>query len=205
MNELYRLIEDWAHARNIINGCGLKDQYPKLMSEFGELCLHLDELADIDFLGNGPEDEATETVAKIQDDIGDCVVVLTILAAQNGTFIGDIGAAGIAVRGAHPHSSLLRAGRALGLLGDAIAKNQPMAIDAAIMASVDYLSGVSSSLGMPLAACVSEAYDDIKDRKGIMYNGTFIKESDPAYEHSVKMVAKLALEDKVIREVTGGQ
>lgn len=182
MNELFRLIEDWASARNIINGCGLKDQYAKLMSEFGELCLHIDDLADIELLGNSPEDEATETVKKLQDDIGDCVVVLTILAAQNGSFIGDVYSSGVAVRGAHPHSCVLRLGRSLGLLGDAIAKGQPLDIDTTIRASLDYLSGVSAQYGMPLANCVSEAYDDIKDRKGIMYNGTFIKESDPVYD-----------------------
>ena len=32
-----------------------------------------------------------------------------------------------------------------------------------------------------LEECVQIAYDDIKDRKGLMHGGLFIKESDPAY------------------------
>lgn len=181
MNALYRLILKWANDRNIVYGCALKDQYAKLMSEFGELCLHIDDLYDVKILGDHPEDEASEIIAKIQDDIGDCIVVLTILAAQNGSFIGDINSGGVAVRGCHENATILRLGRSLGLLGDAIAKNQTLDVDIAIAASVDYLSAISNSYGMPLANCVAEAYADIKDRKGIMYNGTFIKESDPAY------------------------
>lgn len=32
--------------------------------------------------------------------------------------------------------------------------------------------------GIPLHTCLSAAYDEIKDRKGKLINGTFVKESD---------------------------
>lgn len=206
MKQIYANIRQWASDRNIIQGCDLKDQYPKLISEFGELTDHVDQLHDLVFFD--PEIGYTEQAicdlqAAIKDDIGDCLVVLTILAAQNGTEIENINGGGCADKGAHPHSFILRLAKTLGRLGDAIAKNQAMDIDVTIMVAVDYLSGVAHDYGLRLSDCAQAAYEDIKDRKGVMYNGTFIKSTDPAYEHSCKMVKKLELEDRVIREVTG--
>jgi len=58
-------ITNWASDRNIINGGNAKDQCLKLVQEVGELS---DSLCK----GNSPI-----------DDIGDCMVVLTIIAEQH--------------------------------------------------------------------------------------------------------------------------
>lgn len=191
MNQIYANIRQWASDRNIIKGCGLKDQYPKLISEFGELTDHVDQLHDLVFFD--PEIGYTEQAicdlqASIKDDIGDCLVVLTILAAQNGAKIEDINGGGCADKGAHPHSFILRLAKTLGRLGDAIAKNQSMDIDVTIMAAVDYLSGVAHDYGLRLSDCAQAAYEDIKDRKGVMYNGTFIKSTDQSYAYALEQV-----------------
>ena len=57
---------DWANDRNIINGSTVKDQTLKLVSEVGEL-------ADNVAKGRCPI-----------DDIGDCMVVLSIIAEMSG-------------------------------------------------------------------------------------------------------------------------
>jgi len=101
MIELFEKVSEWAHERNLINGSDTKSQTLKLMSEVGELADNINKGADC------------------RDDIGDCLVVLTILAEQNGYTIQE---------------------------------------------------------------CFEIAYNDIKDRKGIMYRGVFIKESDERYE-----------------------
>lgn len=36
---------------------------------------------------------------------------------------------------------------------------------------------IASQLGLPLEACVKSAYEEIKDRKGRMENGLFVKEA----------------------------
>ena len=67
-------IREWAEARNLINGSDSFRQLAKLTEEAGELA------ADI---------SKGRKRGKIADSIGDCVVVLTILAAQNGLQIED--------------------------------------------------------------------------------------------------------------------
>ena len=57
-------IEDWAHARNIIEGATPQAQMLKLTEEVGELAAGV----------------ARSDLALIKDSIGDAVVVLTILA-----------------------------------------------------------------------------------------------------------------------------
>ena len=66
MNDLIYKILTWANDRNIIKGGTSKDQCLKLMQEVGELS---DSLCK----GESPI-----------DDIGDCMVVLAIIARQHG-------------------------------------------------------------------------------------------------------------------------
>ena len=70
---VFEKIEAWAEARNLIQGSDSFRQLAKLTEEAGELA-------------GGIAKQRPEVVA---DSIGDCVVVLTILAAQNGLNIAD--------------------------------------------------------------------------------------------------------------------
>lgn len=65
MNELISKVIDWAEERNLINGSDSKTQCLKLVSEVGELS---------DSVNKGKS---------LIDDIGDCLVVLAIIAEQN--------------------------------------------------------------------------------------------------------------------------
>jgi NTP pyrophosphatase (non-canonical NTP hydrolase) len=67
------LIRQWATDRNLIEGSDLKSQFVKLIEEAGELANSIAKRNDIEFA----------------DAIGDMVVVLTIMAAQNGMMIED--------------------------------------------------------------------------------------------------------------------
>jgi len=67
------LIRGWAEDRNLIQGSDLKSQFVKLIEEAGELANAIAKKNDIEFA----------------DAIGDMVVVLTIMAAQNGMNIED--------------------------------------------------------------------------------------------------------------------
>jgi NTP pyrophosphatase (non-canonical NTP hydrolase) len=67
------LIRQWAEDRNLIEGSDLKSQFVKLIEEAGELANAIAKKNDIEFA----------------DAIGDMVVVLTIMAAQNGMMIED--------------------------------------------------------------------------------------------------------------------
>jgi len=67
------LIRQWAKDRNLIEGSDIKSQFVKLIEEAGELANAIAKRNDIEFA----------------DAIGDMVVVLTIMAAQNGMMIED--------------------------------------------------------------------------------------------------------------------
>ena len=97
LNRLVDNITEWAKERNLIDGSNPQAQYVKLIEEAGELAGNIARGRDV------------------KDDIGDCVVVLTIIAKQHGLSLSD---------------------------------------------------------------CVEVAWDDIKDRKGRMVDGVFVKEQD---------------------------
>lgn len=99
MNELIEKVEQWAHARNIIEGSTPAAQLPKLMEELGELCSGI----------------LKDSRALQADSVGDVLVVLIIICEQ---------------------------------------------------------------LKLPMETCLAIAYSDIKDRKGKMVDGVFVKEED---------------------------
>ena len=67
MTNHFELIRNWAHERNLVDGSDSFRQMTKLVEEMGELAHGIAK--------NRPDE--------IMDGIGDMVVVLTILAAQN--------------------------------------------------------------------------------------------------------------------------
>lgn len=71
MNELVGKVLEWAEARNLISGATCQAQMLKMTEEVGELAHGI----------------ARNDKAEIADAIGDCLVVLTILAAQNDLHI----------------------------------------------------------------------------------------------------------------------
>lgn len=92
-----RLISQWHHDRNLIEGSTDKDQFCKLVQEVGELSDHICKGQDV------------------ADDIGDIIVVLINIATRNK---------------------------------------------------------------LDLEQCLAKAWDDIKDRKGQMVDGVFVKAED---------------------------
>lgn len=73
MNTTTEKIRQWAADRNLIEGATRQAQMLKMTEEVGELAAGIAK-------GNEP---------LVKDSIGDCVVVLTILAAQSGLKIED--------------------------------------------------------------------------------------------------------------------
>ena len=166
MNELIAKIEQWAEDRNIIKGSKPIDQAMKLFSEFGELA---------DNVGKGRD---------CRDDIGDVFVVLTIMAKQTDSQIN------ISSLPSLENLSLKRYVVELGFALNTFvfacdtAGEEDGNLDMAIMS----LKRIAALNNTTLEECVQIAYDDIKDRRGILMNGVFIKESDPAYASVVAAI-----------------
>ena len=164
MNELIAKIEQWAEDRNIIKDSKPIDQAMKLFSEFGELA---------DNVGKGRD---------CRDDIGDCAVVLIIIAAQLDHTIAEINLGKIN----YPYGDKYAVSELCSQLYEVVCHAKNGFIDHnAVTSSLEFLQCIANNNSYTLQECVEIAYNDIKDRKGVMYNGVFIKESDPAYQDAL--------------------
>lgn len=173
MNELIAKIEQWAEDRNIIKGSKPIDQAMKLFSEFGELA---------DNVGKGRD---------CRDDIGDCIVVLTIIAKQLGeSIIDEFGfhysckdnkhAVNGLAKSIHEFVSWANIGKFNNTLADCLG----------------YLDFIANNNGYTLQECVQIAYNDIKNRVGILWNGVFVKNTDENY-NEVKLMFEKSLESNL--------
>ena len=175
MKELILKIEQWAEDRNIIKGAKPIDQAMKLFAEFGELSENV---------GNNQLD-------KVFDDVGDVFVVLTIIAKQCNLSIFDhldtkLKPSGLKVDVAFLASELAT------IATEVYEWNEESTYfpEHALNYAVARLRSIAEQVGLTLEYCVEQAYNDIKDRKGVLYEGIFIKESNPAYKEALKKLGK---------------
>lgn len=165
MKESIQQIEQWAEDRNLIQGSTPEKQFLKLMEEFGELCGGIAK--------NKPE--------IIKDSIGDCFVVLVILNQQLKTEVNIVSILEeilplLALTDGEPvTSTMIFAARAGSLAGN-------LGYEADSKLSIGCLFGalamISFKYNFDLMDCIEHAYNQIKDRKGKMIDGVFVKEED---------------------------
>lgn len=161
MQNLIAKIEQWAEDRNIINGSKPIDQAMKLFSEFGELA---------DNVGKGRD---------CRDDIGDVFVVLVIISKQLGLSIDDaFDYTGISA------GSLKHAVCGLGATLHEFIEYQDQE---KLNNCIEFLECASNEAHVVFQECVQIAYNDIKDRVGILWNGVFVKNTDENY-NEVKLM-----------------
>lgn len=80
-----------------------------------------------------------------------------------------------------------------GELGDALLKKDHAGILDGIGDAVVALTIIAAQCGFTLDQCIAAAYDEIKDRKGIMFNGSFIKENDERYPDVLRQLDNLCV------------
>lgn len=156
--ELIGKIEQWAKDRNLILGSTPQKQFIKLMEEFGELCAGI----------------ARNDKEKIKDSIGDCGVVLIILNEQcqiekdlTFTFEFQIET---------PENQIKYTMRSLNDLSWLIANGNGFKY---VLDDLVFEIGIYAHYyGFTMLECLEYAYDQIKDRKGRMIDGVFVKEED---------------------------
>ena len=170
MQQLQEQIVQWAHDRNIIEGSSIYDQAKKLVEEMGELF-------------NGINKGKPVVVV---DSIGDIAVVLTILEAihyrEQGSpieFRNHLNMKGsIYLEGEDITLIKTEADIAMltsGMLTDAVRYDQSNTINI-IEGIWDALYHYTELSHIDLYDCVKSAYDEIKDRKGKLVDGVFIKD-----------------------------
>jgi NTP pyrophosphatase (non-canonical NTP hydrolase) len=80
------------------------------------------------------------------------------------------------ILGSTPQAQMLKLTEEIGELARGIAKQQPEIIADSIGDCVVVLTIIAKQCGFTLEGCVSGAYEEIKDRKGRMVDGVFVKE-----------------------------
>jgi len=80
------------------------------------------------------------------------------------------------IDGSDDKSQTLKLLQELGELSDSVCKEKPILDDIGDMLVV--MINLCERNGVTLEECLQVAYDDIKDRKGRMVDGVFIKEED---------------------------
>lgn len=79
---------------------------------------------------------------------------------------------------ADPNKQMLKLGEEFGELCQGMAKNKPRQVIDSIGDMYVVLTILSMQLNVDVENCVQFAYDEIKDRKGQMVKGVFVKEAD---------------------------
>lgn len=165
--ELVELVEQWAIDRNL-HTADPKVQYLKIIEELGETAGALARN------NNGSHMDA------IIDGIGDTVVTIVIYLQQQDLSLVELLTSRQLVNRPLDDTFILDQ---YNYPEDAT----PLSVFNAVIESVGakrfdetvlYLGLLSGLLGINLNYCLQSAYNEIKDRKGKMVNGTFIKEGD---------------------------
>lgn len=157
MNELINKVEQWAIDRNL-HTASPKAQALKVIEEFTETLVELE----------GGDIEA------ISDGVGDTYVTLIILGQQLG--INFRLAKGTSK--SYYYSISKAAFRAINFLSTGLSKNNDMYTHSAYIQILAVLERVVKSYELSDEYCLNLAYNEIKDRKGKMVDGVFVKESD---------------------------
>ena|SRR5690625_289000 len=79
---------------------------------------------------------------------------------------------------ANPDKQILKLFEELGELAEGMAKDDKVLVVDAIGDVYVVLTILSMQLGLDIEECIKCAYNEIKDRKGQMINGVFVKEED---------------------------
>lgn len=168
MQQLIKQIEQWAEERNLIKGSTPQKQMLKLIEEFGELCAGI----------------ARNDKEKIEDSIGDCGVVIIILTKQlNASNLGVITAYKAADFSTENSEFIcLRASSVLGsassLLMYMTSSDSKSRLADILLRFIYYISKIALNFGLNFESCLISAYNQIKDRKGKMVDGIWVKEED---------------------------
>ena len=79
---------------------------------------------------------------------------------------------------ANPDKQMLKLGEEFGELCQGLAKNRPEQVKDSIGDMYVVLTILSLQLDLDIKDCVMHAYGEIKDRKGKLIDGVFVKEAD---------------------------
>lgn len=161
MEELIEKVEQWATDRNL-HTASPQGQALKVVEEFTETLM-------------AHEDNDTDEVI---DGIGDTYVTLIILCKQL-----DIDFWRCMKSEAKYFQDIKYAPDAMNWLVSGVAKDDKRSVEVGVESTINVLEHLIKLYELTPKQCLSAAYDEIKDRKGMMIDGTFVKYEDLSDEN----------------------
>lgn len=172
LNAYRDLILGWARDRNLIEGSTPEKQLDKLFEEVGEY-------AGSSARSSVPE-KREEMLVKMQDGLGDVFVVVCIMAEQMGIDLDFDQMEEYTEEGRNGVMYLT-----MGCLAGLLESQYQNLIDESTMDRSEHFyfavataASVAKRNGFDFLACIEMAWNEIKDRKGRMVDGVFVKEAD---------------------------
>lgn len=158
LQKLITKVQQWSIDRGL-DKADSKKQMLKLYEEFGELASGL----------------AKGNKEVVKDSIGDVVVVLIILAQQQG--LEKISDFNIICNHLQESDLMPQASETIGLISLRVRriKNE---IEEPIVRLISYLRTIAKYENLKFEDCLSQAWNEIKDRKGKLIDGVWVKEED---------------------------
>lgn len=192
--ETQEKVIQWSTVRRILSESKPHEQFNKLVEEVGELA-------------NGI---AKNKLDVIKDSVGDALVVLTNLLAMTGSKFNldklneensDV-EFGVISKSKSPHIQMLQVQANLGYMATVLSdyvhdifndeSEEPVELADYIYPEeyagfVENLRAISSIYGFTVEEAFESAYNEIKDRKGMMKNGSFVKYEDLSPEEQAEL------------------
>lgn len=157
--ELITNVQQWSIDRGL-DKADSKKQLLKLYEEFGELASGL----------------AKGNKEVVKDSIGDVVVVLIILAQQQG--IRQISDFCVIFDHLSINDLIPRASELIGLISLRVRRATEDTIEEYTVRLISCLRTIAKSENLKFEDCLSQAWNEIKDRKGKLIDGVWVKEED---------------------------
>ena len=159
--EFVQNVQRWAEERNIIKGSTVQAQALKGVSEAGEMA----------------DNVAKGNLGKLKDDIGDNCVVSVIIDTMNGIIPEE------------PKKHRGKADKYYVVANIVYEWHGYLGTHGSVVPSevAFYCRAMADLYELNFGECLAQAWHDIKDRKGIMHSGVFVKSTDARYEELVKL------------------
>ena len=176
MIELIKKVEDWARVRKL-DTADPKAQALKVVEEFTEMVLAFDDFKAMKKISERLDglDELANTKNEVIDGVGDMYVTLIILCQQL-----DIDFESIRERTNYPRA--VDASMVMFQLAAGVSKGTESAIESSIANTMSTANYIAQHINVEPIGCLQVAYNEIKDRKGMMIESTFVKYDDLSAE-----------------------
>lgn len=158
LQKLITNVQQWSIDRGL-DKADSKKQMLKLYEEFGELASGL----------------AKGNKEVVKDSIGDVIVVLIILAQQQG--LEKISDFNIICNHLQESDLMPQASETIGLISLRVRRTKSK-VEEPIVRLISYLRTIAKYENLKFEDCLSQAWNEIKDRKGKLIDGVWVKEED---------------------------